>query len=239
MTNRLKGYSQDNRGIQLGFLATANGRARLNMNSSGARRWIIPVLLALAASAFGQSFNPLYPPSYINTNWRAYCTYNGYVVANCYVTIFTTYYANTNGHFHNSGRPSSSVSPSSGYTNSAGYVPFSMTTSAIGQAEAVFVCAYYCGSTDYGVGYGDIYWTNSSVFNLVGGNTTGHGDNNYNHWMMTDAAYDILYSCQDYLAAYGGTTCSMNDMALAYGNARLSVESSGSRVTHFTKLSSL
>ena len=169
--------------------------------------------------AYGQSYSPLYPPS-SNQYFYAYCTYYGYLITYCDVTLGTNYYANSNAHFHDSsGHPYSSVSPSSGNTGSSGYLPVTLTTTIIGQEETVYVCGYTCNYYDYAVGYNLswIFWINGTIFNLVGGNTTNHGDNTYNHWMMEDAAYDIYYTCSDYINAHSLSQCSVNDMALVFG----------------------
>jgi hypothetical protein len=180
---------------------------------------LIAVTLALIGSplARGQVYSPLYPPS-STQNLYAYCYYyDGSIVYNCTVAIGSGAYYNTNGHFHNTSRPYSTVSPTSGNTGGSGYVPVTLTTKIIGQAETAFACAYTCGYFDYAVGYGDIYWTDNAIFTLVGGNTTNHGDNTFNHWMMSDAAYAIYYTCGDYIAASGAASCVLNDMALPFG----------------------
>src|SRR5207244_1540605 len=77
-------------------------------------------------------------------------------------------------------------------------------TSIVGQAEGFQETGSFNPNTNtanFAVGYTNIYWNNHpNVWVLVGGNTTHHGDNSYDHWMTTNAAYGIYYSSTDYQA---------------------------------------
>ncbi|MDP9053454.1 MAG: hypothetical protein M3N93_04015 [Acidobacteriota bacterium] len=52
----------------------------------------------------------------------------------------------------------------------------------------------------------------------VGGNTTNHGDNTFNHWMTTNAAYGIYYTTYKYLQLHPEQgLVAQNDEALPFG----------------------
>lgn len=150
----------------------------------------------------------------------------------------------TNGHEHFSPAPPSSTIKCSGpsqYCQYSGYstvysgntqiytttwpslsVEVRLSPGSVGQAERIAVTAQNTGwgnYADYVVGYNDIYWTDHpEIWVQIGGNTTQHGDNRYNHWMKTSAAYG-LYDCTlEYLRQVPEQVyiCT-NDMSLPFG----------------------
>jgi hypothetical protein len=129
----------------------------------------------LAGTAFGKSYSPLYAPS-TSPQFFAYCAdTHGNLIPYCYMTLATSYFANTNGHFHESiGHPYSSISPAYVESGGNGYAPVTLTTSIIGQAEQITVCAVVsglCSKFQYAVGY-TVYWNaHSDLWTQVGGNT--------------------------------------------------------------------
>src|SRR5579872_6061728 len=127
----------------------------------------------LAGTAFGQLYSPLYAPS-TSPQFSAFCL----------------------GH----ARESSSVSPSYVESGGNGYAPVTLTTSIIGQAEQITVCAVVsglCSKFQYAVGY-TVYWNaHSDLWTQVGGNTTNHGDNTFNHWMTSNSAVGFYNASKD------------------------------------------
>lgn len=177
------------------------------------------------AALLAQSYSPLFGPASANSQqWQCLDQYNQ-PIPWAYFTVSPGVYLYTNGHFHaNPGPIFSSVSPSSGYANGNGVFGFQIYTTLTGRAEALGItCSNPYGSVsrlfDYAVGYNDIWWNNHpEVWILIGGNTTGHGDNTFNHWMQTMPAYGIWNTAWAWVNTYnpGGTIC-VNDMALPYG----------------------
>ena len=147
------------------------------------------------AMAAAQSFSPMFAPM-SNQKFTAYCyDVYGNKVPYCDVVVYTGYYEGSNGHFRSSsGHTYSSVSPSSGNTGAMG-LPVTVTTTLIGEAEAVVACAVGtggCNGPNYGIGYSDLDWNyHSNIWIQTGGNTTNHGDNTYDHWMQSAPAIDI------------------------------------------------
>lgn len=109
-------------------------------------------------------------------------------------------------------------------------MPVTLTTTQVGQFETVSVNPSDCdngeeGVTcfetnfDYAVGYQSfVYIANSNIFYQTGGNTTGHGDNTFNHWMTVNAATGLQQAATSYINQYNPSqeVC-INDMALPIG----------------------
>lgn len=186
---------------------------------------------ALAAST-GISPQATFAPSSTNTLY-AYCIdQDGYLVP-CNVRLSVAVYLETNGHYHYSPLPPiSSISPSSGYTGNYPNLnmPVTLTTTQVGEFETVGVYPSDCdngeeGVTcietnyDYAVGYNSlVYIGNSNIFYQTGGNTTGHGDNTFNHYMTVNAATGLQQATTYYLNTYNpGQKICINDMALPIG----------------------
>ena len=161
--------------------------------------------LDYAYSESGANPEVVYAPNTQNSLY-AYCTNANDQVVACNISLSTTYYEYTNGHFHDSPPPPvSTISPDTGYTGDyANYaMPVTLTTTVVGQIESVYVSDDDDGDvvhTDYGVGYlGLVFIDNSSIFFQIGGSTTNHGDDTWNHYMTVNAssglqkAADFLY----------------------------------------------
>ncbi|HEU0140201.1 MAG TPA: hypothetical protein VFQ79_10835 [Bryobacteraceae bacterium] len=201
------------------------------------------LMLALAAlSGCGivgaQTYNKFYTPG---SGWDTYWAYcqglnTGQIVYNCPLMIETANYPGTNAHYHYNPpayvsnmicvRREQQCSPYSGTriygnTSSFGSVPFDLYPGQVGQAERVAATATETGKgnyLDYVVGYKDIYWNDHpEIWQQVGGSTTNHGDNQYNHWMKSAPAYR-LYDCTlEYLATFQQQKICTNDMSLPFG----------------------
>jgi len=139
--------------------------------------------------------------------------------------VYNGYYTATNYHWHDSpSHPFSAASPNYGYADGNGNFSFNVNPTLVGQAELEQVyCSngngYAWGSQAFWVGYTDIYFNDHPESYLhIGGNTTGHGGNDGNHWMYWWAAYGYWYAVNDYIAQYNsGRPVCANDMALPYG----------------------
>jgi hypothetical protein len=173
------------------------------------RYFALITLLAvgLRPCAWGQSYTPLFSPS-SNINLTAYClTATGQYIPYAEYAFETYYWTNTNAHFHDDpNHVYSSVSPTNAYDDTgSGYVNLTLSTSIIGQAEGIAVWCWndngeVYSEYDHAVGYSNIYWNyHPEIWVQTGGNTTNHGDNSYNHWMTTNAAYGIYYTSYQYL----------------------------------------
>jgi hypothetical protein len=103
----------------------------------------------------------------------------------------------------------------------AGSVPFDIYPRGVGQAERVVATATETGKwakLDYVHGYNDIYWNDHpEIWYQTGGNTTNHGNNEFNHWMKSTPAYQLFYCTYEYLATYGQEKICTNDMSLPFG----------------------
>jgi len=154
---------------------------------------------------------------------------NGQVLGGATFTMVSGVYFNTGGHWHNTNRPYSSVP--GGTANANGVLTTAISTTLFSQAEKLTVTCSAGGYTsapfndDYAVGYPDIYWADHpELWLMTGGNTTGHGDNTFNHWMQanpatqTGPAYGLYNTANYYTQVYlsGGKIC-LNDMALPFG----------------------
>lgn len=189
----------------------------------GARRSSVAfcaVGLLLAVPGFGQSYSPLYAPS-SDTTLYDYCYDDqGYVVANCEISITTGYYAGTNEHTHYSiPPPVSTITPSSGYTNSSGYLQVTLATTIVGQAEYAESCTYYtCTVFQYAVGVAGIYWVSDHGIWTQNGATPIHGNSvAYNHWMTSNSAYEYYYTTVAYQQTYPGLVFVERHVASLWG----------------------
>lgn len=85
-------------------------------------------------------------------------------------------------------------------------MPVTISTTQVGQIESLSVSDDDNGSSthyDYGVGYlGLVYIDNSSIFYQIGGNTTNHGDNTWNHYMTVNAATGLQKAADFYINTY-------------------------------------
>jgi hypothetical protein len=181
--------------------------------------------LNYADSGGGANPQAVFAPNSTNTLY-AYCeNQNTGQVVPCNVSLSTTYYQYTNGHFHNNPPPPvSTVSPNSGYTgNYSNFeMPVTITTTQVGQIESLSVSDDDNGSAihyDYGIGYlGLVYIDNSNIFYQTGGNKTNHGDNTWNHYMTVNAATGLQRAADFYINFYNpGQKVCINDMALPIG----------------------
>jgi hypothetical protein len=192
------------------------------------RRYIALVTFAVCLCPLlrSQSYYPLFQPniSYPIT-WTCEDENNNPVP---YATYYFDNYAwdYTNGHFHDSAaHPWSSSSPQNAWDqNGTGSVTVNLNTTIIGQAEGVDVTCYdvYGNpiplSFNFGVGYPLNYNDDHGIWVLVGGNTTNHGDNSYDHWMTTNAAYGIYYATQEYQTNHPEQgLVAANDQGLPFG----------------------
>jgi hypothetical protein len=58
----------------------------------------------------------------------------------------------------------------------------------------------------------------NSLWTLVGGNTTNHGDNNFNHWAIGSLSSGIFNTAQTFLQVHPDVgQIALNDMALPIG----------------------
>ena len=86
----------------------------------------------------------------------------------------------------------------------------------MGQEEAIAVCSDTCGTYNYAVGYLDLsFVAGNSLWTLTGGNTTNHGDNNYNHWATSALSNGINNTASQFLQNHPEVgQIALNDMAL-------------------------
>jgi hypothetical protein len=170
-----------------------------------------------------------YAPSSTNILYAVCFDEDGDVVP-CNLSLSAATYPNTNGHYHNlPPAPTSGISPTSG--NTADYpdwqMPVTLRTTQVGQFENISVVPISSGEGnpaitgyyDYAVGYsGLVYLANSNIFMQTGGNTTGHGDNTFNHSMTVNAATGLQAAATFYINQYNpGQKICINDMALPMG----------------------
>lgn len=179
-------------------------------------------LLFLQVCAIPLLAQTIFAPSSTN-NAFAFCfdPNTGAIIPDCNVSLATFVEANTNGHFHNAARPVSTVSPTSGNTGSSGQLPVQIRTTIVGQVEDVEVVndANGLGTINqYFVGFGTFVFVTDAVFIQIGGNTTNHGDNSFNHWMTPHAHTGIANASTAFIRSFnpGNRVCA-NDMALPIG----------------------
>ncbi len=106
-----------------------------------------------------------------------------------------------------------------GNTSVYGSIRFDILPGTVGQAERVAATASGgSGYLDYVIGYDDIYWNDHpEIWQQVGGNTTNHGGNEYNHWMKGTPAFQLFYCTYEYLSSYPQGKICTNDMSLPFG----------------------
>jgi hypothetical protein len=146
----------------------------------------------------------------------------GRIIWDCWVSYSMGYSETINGHFHsNRPAPDSILEPP--YMTCSGCL-MSITSTKVGRAELIYWTPHpriNCVMSEYThwVGFADICWVEQKPgWRHVGGNTTGHGGNEYNHWMTVSAAYGIYYTILDFQARYPAQTkVCVNDMALPIG----------------------
>ena len=143
----------------------------------------------------------------------------------CHLSLSTNYYIGTNGHFHTNPPPTTAgLNPTSGYTGNYSNLemPVQLQTTQVGEMEAIYVEDVddgYVYHTDYAVGYNTFTYVGpSNIFIQIGGNTTMHGDNTWNHWMTPSALQGLQNATVSYLNTNnpGGAIC-INDMSLPIG----------------------
>lgn len=69
------------------------------------------------------------------------------------------------------------------------------------------------------VGYNDLYWiAEQDPWIHIGGNTTGHGGNEYNHWMQIGPALGLWATANHFIADHPAQgKIAVNDMSLPFG----------------------
>lgn len=195
------------------------------------------ILALTATTANAQAYSPLYPTSSGRTLYAACFDASQNFIPNCPVSLSTGYYADTNAHTasqHSGSSPLSTVSPSSGSTGSSG-LAFTHTTTIIGHAEYIRVCAPgVCTDYNYAVGYTIYYVSDHGIWSHVGA-TSQHGSSTaYNHWMTTAAATGIYNATLDYQANVNPALVAANDMSLPFGGKfDINGSWSGDHSSHF------
>lgn len=204
----------------------------LETHSSQARIVLSAVAL-LAGSAYGQTYSPIYAPdSSIFNGWQ--CIYDGTTTGVPYAlfTVVSSFYSNSNSHYHNANRPKSSIQCTTDYSYSClsatqgnaaadGSFSFNQNATIVGQAESLTITCqdiYNTGATttlntDYAVGYNDVFYNDHpQIWVRIGGTdtgvNTGHGSTYYNRYMKLNPdrnsgpAYGLYYATLDYLAVH-------------------------------------
>lgn len=156
----------------------------------------------------------------------------GYLVPFCSLRFSPATIENSGGHFHNVNRPSGKVATSRNgpfrdtvrvRTNAYGQATiwFKTNSRTIGQSEAVVACTNLniCGYQTYRVGLSNLHRVySSSKWVLVGGYTTGHGGNSFNHWMNPTAIAKLRTVVSRFLAMHPTQgKVALNDMSLSLG----------------------
>jgi len=230
--------------VNVSFASTFNGNKFVYSgmtDSTGNNTGWQPVgVMYFPSSAFGAAAttsDPFFAPSTTSFLAYAFCrNFAGNLLPACPVDVFTLPYTNSNAHFHTDGptRPRSRLSTQSGgpFNSSvislttdalSGQTPIYAQTTDTGQQEIVLACATAsplpCASLNYWVGYQDLYYVAArSQWILIGGNRTGHGNDDFNHYMTSNAAYALLATTDQYLAAHPEQgTIAVNDMSLPFG----------------------
>ena len=167
---------------------------------------------------------PTYSPSSQTTLYAYVTDGNGNVIPGADIEMDNGWYEGSNIHTHYaSAPPVSSISPSSGTADQGwGYLPFTLSTTLIGEEEWIDVASSLSPiivEFDYYVGYGDLYLINNpSVWYLIG-YTPNHGnDNNYNHWSTASANVGLDNATTSYLNSHSpqARIC-INDAVLPIG----------------------
>lgn len=179
-----------------------------------------PSLYAFQNAASGIVYDP---KSDNNAYYYCYYTNTGQPIEGCDVSVATGYYSYTNAHQHeSSSHPSSSVSPSSGYTDANGNFYFTISTTLLGQIEAVFgYSSFGNAGYDYAVGYSDLVFGDiPSLWTRIGAPAGGgnHGTTDDNRFMTADTYDGLYYATNRYLQTHPGqTNICVNDAALPIG----------------------
>lgn len=173
----------------------------------------------------------IYPPSSTET-LTVFCrssTNPNRLVPNCTVTVTVTPINNSNGHFHNSNRPSSGVSANRNgpftdsltvQTGSTGTKRLWVKFIDIGQQEIIQTCsARGCSYGTHYVGYNSFQFVfPSNDWFHVGGNTTEHGGNGWNHWMTPYAQRNLANTVAQFRRSNPNQgKLALNDMSLPMG----------------------
>lgn len=189
------------------------------------------VSLILVPCAAAQVYSPMYAPSSV-TAYTAWCPDGmGGRIPYCGLTWSIFASVNTNAHFHDDPNHVRSwcqigsgpkLRTCSGYADWNGNLFWNLNASIVGQAEGIVTTSNLNPNpaySYYAVGYTDIYWNDHpEIWQLVGGGTTQHGGNEYNHWMTSHAAYGIYYTSVAYRNNHPSQTLiAVNDMALPFG----------------------
>ncbi len=173
----------------------------------------------------------VYPPSSVE-KLTVLCRnprYPSRPVPNCTVTVNVVPVKNSNGHFHNFKRPSSGISENKDgpftdsltvQTESSGRKVLWMKFTNIGQREIISACAAGgCAYGDHYVGYGSLQFVfpTNNWFH-VGGDTTGHGGNGWNHWMTPAAQRGLAAAVTQFRRSNPSQgKLALNDMSLPLG----------------------
>lgn len=176
------------------------------------RRIFYMVLLTTVSSWAQQchTMGPFYPPR-STQQFYVYCVdAYGRIVWNCWVGYSMQYSEAANAHFHSTPpAPASTVQPANGTCSGCSV---SVTRQKVGRSETMTLTPYPCWNcisqsyTDW-IGFSDICWVEQKPgWRHVGGDTTGHGGNQYNHWMTVNAAYGIYYAILDFRSQYPSQT---------------------------------
>lgn len=179
---------------------------------------VLGLVGALFAGIFSKAHAQLvYPPQSSNVGY-AYCfnPYTGQVINNCNVTLSNSYYFIPQLHNHNSpAPPTSNLSPTFGNTGTTG-LPVNVTTTQVGQVEALQVCSNFCTITDIYVAYNDLVeLVPSPTWWVLIGATTYHPINHFGTLSTivgiqnVAAQYKFEYPSYDVIA--------INDISLPYG----------------------
>lgn len=151
-------------------------------------------------------------------------------VPNCRLSVQTSARARSNGHFHTGGgQPVSKLGESRGgpfasslivNTGSSGLKTVWFKAHLIGQYEDLISCSYaQCTYLTYYVGCDDLSFVPENDLRFhVGGNTTGHGDNYYNHWTTSRAREKLAQAVESFNDDNSRQArIAVNDMSLPRG----------------------
>ncbi len=157
----------------------------------------------------------LFAPSSTNTVY-AYCVNQyGQIVTYCNVSLYNGYYSYTGGHNHeNSSHIWSGLYPYAGNTGCCG-LQVQVYTTSVGQVEWIDTCADVCSTTDFTVGYGDLYVYGGGDAWVLIGQTPTHPDN---HWSIVATNNGMQGVAVQYHNEYPNyDVIGINDMALPVG----------------------
>ena len=154
----------------------------------------------------------------------------GAVVPNCDLNAQTVFRVNSNGHFHSGGgQPVCKLGTSKHgpfstslivNTGQNGVKTIWIKSHTVGQYEDIIMCSILgCVTTTYFVGYDNfIEARENDLWFHVGGNTTNHGNDYYNHWMTPFALGRLRDTIQSFNSSHPGHgRIAVNDMSLPRG----------------------